>query len=408
MKPLKFRYRWALAATLVLVGAETMTGQRQETVDWVGLRLTLGQPALAARSGGRSGGGSFRSRPSRSSGEASGASGGSSDRDNSSARSPDRPAYDNQPYDRSYNGGYYNRGPVIVPVPIPGGGYSQPYPQGNPNFNNPYPAPVDPNATPTISPTAPTNTLPQAVPSPSPTASPTPANAGPSGMDMFLGLLLLGAGTILPVGMLIWLMKRFGQRKGSKDELTNDIVTVSQVQVALLAQARSIQTALADLSMQVDTTTPTGLLQLLQEAALALLRSPENWSHVLGRSQTLPNLDAAEGMFNQVAIAERSKYTVETLTNVGGRVKRSTNYEVDPDKDPASYIVVTLLVGSTHDQPLFSEVRTTAQLKEVLQKLAAMPSEQLLVFELLWTPQVESDSLTYDELLTEYTDMVQI
>jgi uncharacterized membrane protein len=297
---------------------------------------------------------------------------------------------------------------VPVPIPIPGGGGYGPYSgygQNNPNFNNPYPAQSNPSG---VNPEG--TTIPQGVPSTAATPPPSqPADAPPSGMDMLLGLVLLGVGTLLPVGAVIWLIKRFSKKAATgANAIENDIVTVSRVQVALLAEARTIQAELTTLSEQVDTSTAEGLLQLLQETALALLRSPENWSHVLGSSETVKTREAAEGLFNQVAIAERSKYTVETLTNVGGRVNRSTNYQVDLDKDPASYIVVTLLVGSTHDQPLFAEVRTPEQLKDVLKALASMPADHLLVFELLWTPQVESDSLTYDELLTEYTDMVQI
>ncbi len=37
-----------------------------------------------------------------------------------------------------------------------------------------------------------------------------------------------------------------------------------------------------------------------------------------------------------------------------------------------------------------------------------MRSDYLMMFELIWSPQVETDSLTYDELLTEYTNMAQI
>jgi uncharacterized membrane protein len=359
-----------------------------------GFQVSMDREAWAARSGGRSGGGSFRSNPSRSSGGSSGGSSGNSPTYTRPAnpapvRPPDR--------DRYYDPGY-NRGPVIVPVPIPGGGYApNPY-QGNPNFNNPYPAQTAPDG----------STIPQGVPSASP--SPQPADKPPSGMDVFLGLLLLAVGTILPVGAVIWLIKRFSKRKGKGggDAIANDVVTVSQVQVALLAEARAIQSELTELSLQVDTTTSEGLLQLLQETALALLRSPENWSHVLASSQTVNTREEAEGLFNQVAIGERSKYTAETLTNVGGRVNQSKNYQVDPDKAPAAYIVVTLVVGSVHDQPLFTEVRTTEQLRTVLQTLASMPADHLLVFELLWTPQAESDSLTYDELLMDYAAMVQI
>ncbi len=403
MKAFKFKYLSTLTIGLLLAGSLDI----RPTSGDKGLRLSVGQEVWAARSGGRSGGGSFRSRPSRSSGgsDSGGSSRGGSNNGGSSGNSPTytRPA-DPVPArpperDRYYDPGY-NRGPVIVPVPIPGGGYGpvNPYNQGNPNFNNPYPAQTAPDG----------STIPQGVPSAAP--SPQPADTPPSGMDVFLGLLLLAVGTILPVGAIIWLIKRFskGKGKGGGDALSNDIMTVSQVQVALLAEARAIQGELTELSLQVDTTTSEGLLQLLQETALALLRSPENWSHVLASSKTVNTPEEAEKLFNQVAIGERSKYTAETFTNVGGRVNQSKSYQVDPEKDPAAYIVVTLLVGSVHDQPLFTEVRTTQQLKTVLQELAAMPADHLLVFELLWTPQAESDSLTYDELLMDYAAMVPI
>jgi uncharacterized membrane protein len=40
--------------------------------------------------------------------------------------------------------------------------------------------------------------------------------------------------------------------------------------------------------------------------------------------------------------------------------------------------------------------------------LAGLPSDYLMTFELIWSPQDPSDSLTDDELLTEYSDLIQI
>jgi uncharacterized membrane protein len=128
---------------------------------------------------------------------------------------------------------------------------------------------------------------------------------------------------------------------------------------------------------------------------------------VLASSQTVKNRAAAETVFNQLSVAERSKFNVESLVNVGGRVQRR-ELKLNPDEDPAAYIVVTLLVGTAHDKPLFTEIRTEQALQEVLEKMAALPAEYLMVFELLWTPQDSADSLTYDELLMEFTDMIQI
>ncbi len=75
---------------------------------------------------------------------------------------------------------------------------------------------------------------------------------------------------------------------------------------------------------------------------------------------------------------------------------------------PGSYIVVTLLIGTENDRPLFGDVYSAKELKQALERIAATPPEYLTVFELLWTPQSETESLTYDELLTEYTKLMQI
>ena len=189
-------------------------------------------------------------------------------------------------------------------------------------------------------------------------------------------------------------------------EIDNNIVTVSKIQVGLLAQARAIQTQLSEYSLNTDTETSEGLAQLLQEAALVLLRTEENWSHVSASSKTVRNREEAQAIFTQLSIEERSKFSSETLTNVNGIRRIQDNSQ--QDNEPGSYIVVTLLVGTENDRPLFGDVYSAKELKQALEKIAATPPEYLTVFELLWTPQSEIESLTYDELLTEYTKLMQI
>ncbi|UBF25726.1 DUF1517 domain-containing protein [Kovacikia minuta CCNUW1] len=346
--------------------------------DATGPDLKFDTQAYARSSGGRAGGGSFRSSPSRS-GSSGSPSGGSYSRSN--------PSWDYQPYPSSpsYSRPSY-RGPVIVPVPAGPPIY---VPSGPPAYSDPY------------------YTEPRRYPNA--TGSNRSTDDGGWGI---VALLLIGL-SVPVVLMLVFSSLRARQGGGGigggggGTELANDTVTVSKVQVALLAQARSTQAELNQLSQTIDTSTPEGLLQLLQEAVLALLRTPENWSHVRGSSETVRNLTEAEAMFNKLSIAERSKFSVETLTNVGGRINRQT-FKPDSDQDPASYIVVTLLIGTAHDKPLFSEIHTVEELKDVLEKLASVPADYLMVFELLWSPQDEADHLTYDELLTEYSDMVQL
>ncbi len=293
------------------------------------------------------------------------------------------PSWNYEPYP-SYRQPSY-RGPVVLPVPAGPPVY---VPSGPPVYSDPY------------------YTQPRSYPGTTQTGS-------SDGGWLIVALLLLGLS--VPV-VLVLVYSVIRSRRGGlagtggsagAGELYNDILTVSKIQVALLAQARAAQAELNKMSLAIDTSTQEGLLQLLQEAVLALLRTPENWTHALGQSETVKNPTEAEALFNKLSIAERSKFSVETLTNVGGKVNRQT-FSPNRNEDPASYIVVTLLLGTAHDNPLFGRIHTVEELKEVLERLASMPSEYLMVFELLWSPQEETDSLTYDELLTEYSDMVQI
>lgn len=373
MQNSKLRFLGAATAAFLVVQAVDF----QLPIHLLGTSIDLGTEASARTSGGRSRGGSFRSR-SRSSSP-------SRSRSSSPSRStPSGGSNYNRQNDYRYDRPSYGNGPVVVPVPVPGSGsvYSNP----NRTYDN----------------------------RPAPNHSSNPANSQTSSDDgWIMGLVflaILGGVTFFVVFLILRSLKRSmsgsaGMRGAG--ELDNDTVSISKIQVALLAQARQVQTELTEIVENYDPETPEGLLGQLQESALALLRTPENWSHVQTSSQSVRGFDEAQRVFEQISIAERSKFSVESLVRVGSKVTRRA-IKLDPDEAPASYIVVTLLIGTAHDKPLFDEIRTTEQLTLALEKIATMPSDYLMVFELLWSPQDPSDSLTYDELLTEYSDMAPL
>jgi uncharacterized membrane protein len=192
------------------------------------------------------------------------------------------------------------------------------------------------------------------------------------------------------------------------NELDNDIVTISKLQVALKSSALSLQSELSELTLEADTETAPGLRKLLEEAALALLRNAESWTHVLGSSKTIDRREEAEIVFTRFSIEERSKFSAETLTNVDGKIRQREVIESDRNVETPAYIVVTLLIGTADDRPLFSQIDSAQAMQEALKKVASMRSDYLMVFELLWSPQVETDTLTEAELATEYADLVAI
>lgn len=222
------------------------------------------------------------------------------------------------------------------------------------------------------------------------------------------GLLIVIMIFMMVLNVLNTIRDSFGQNSISGNrELDNDTVTVSKIQVALLAQARSLQPQLSELSLNANTDSSEGLLQLMQESVLVLLRHAEYWTHVSTSSQSV-HRDRAEVVFNEISLQQRSNLSVETLTNVSGRVRQEKPVTSNFEEGSADYIVVTLVIGTADDRPLFTEVRTIEALTTALNKVGSMRSDYLMMFELIWSPQVETDTLTYDELLTEYTNMAQI
>lgn len=342
---IKSKLQFLCTATLSLLLVNAVNIEFTPTHKQV--RLNVGQEALAKRSGGRSSGGSFnRSSPSRSA-----PSRGFSDNDSGGYRSS--PTYTGPTNVYVAPGGYY------------GGGYGYYY-------------------------------------------SPMPI------IVLILILGILAFAIVFAIKNAISSNSTISSSDGEittsstgNKELDNNIVTVSKVQIGLLAQAHVVQKQLTDLSLQIDTSTPEGLTELMQESVLALLRTPENWTHVSASSKTVKSREEAEKLFNQISIEERTKFSAETLSNVKGKV-RQLQQDIKPDQEPGTYIVVTLLIGTENDRPLFGDVYSIQDLKQALEKIAATPPEYLSIFELLWTPQSDTESLTYDEMLSEYTNMMQI
>ncbi|MDJ0658710.1 MAG: DUF1517 domain-containing protein [Crocosphaera sp.] len=190
----------------------------------------------------------------------------------------------------------------------------------------------------------------------------------------------------------------------------NPKVSVAKVQVGLLASGRYLQKELDELAQTADTNSASGRATVLQEASLALLRHPEYWVSGLTETNTT-GIDAAEAKFNQLALAERSKFSAETLSNVNNQLRGSSPEKLLEGKGDLSkftetgeYIVASIIVGvqGKLDLPEINEVN---HLQQALQQIAAIGSDRLLAIEILWTPQAQGDTLSRDDVLLNYPNL---
>lgn len=220
---------------------------------------------------------------------------------------------------------------------------------------------------------------------------------------------------------LVQSFRRVASGGGDVEELQyseNPPVSVTRLQVGLLAQARDLQPELNRIAETADTNSAAGRAEVLQEASLALLRHPEYWAYAGGNTQQAL-LASAESQFNRLALAERSKFTEETLSNVNNQLKAANpkaalaaadrGGELDNPtrlitEGPGEYIIVTLLAATLGKMQL-PAINSADDLKQALRQIGSIPSEKLLAIELLWTPQAEGDTLSADDLLAEYADL---
>ncbi|MEO3706324.1 DUF1517 domain-containing protein [Trichormus azollae] len=196
---------------------------------------------------------------------------------------------------------------------------------------------------------------------------------------------------------------------------SNPEVSVTSLQVGLLAQARELQTELNQIAEKADTNSPEGKAEILQQVSLALLRHPEYWVYAGGSTQQA-KLNSAESQFNHLSLAERSKFSEETLSNVNNQLKSVLAKELAGDVDnptrlisegPGEYIVVTLL-AATLGKFAIGKINSSDELRQALRQIGSLPGEQVLAIEVLWTPQAEGDTLTSDDLFAEYPDLTLV
>ena len=251
--------------------------------------------------------------------------------------------------------------------------------------------------------------------------SPTYSNWGGGGGFFFFpvffgsGSLFSGVfGLLVIVAIASVVLKTFQGSNGEGITGDNSKVTIAKIQVGLLAGAKQIQQDLTRLAFEADTTKNSDLVMVLRETVLSLLRHPEYWVYV---SSAIENTTfaLAEQKYAGLVMSERMKLSDEVLSNQKGRQSQKRQKQLtgaNPDlllEDPSEYIVVTIMAAIAGDSLAnLPAIRSSADLKQALTKLGGIAEKQLIAVEVLWEPQGEAYTLTADEVLAVYPDLVRI
>ncbi|WP_055075379.1 DUF1517 domain-containing protein [Pseudanabaena sp. 'Roaring Creek'] len=231
---------------------------------------------------------------------------------------------------------------------------------------------------------------------------------GGGGGGLFSILLL-----VIVAGAVLQAFRGRGDGEGITG--TDNKVTVAKIQVGLLSSARSLQQELTRLALESDTSSVEGLATVTRETAISLMRHPEYWVYVSSASENT-QFALAEQKFNGLVMSERSKLNAEVLSNVSGRIlqgKAAAPSLPSEGKlsieDPSEYIVVTILIATAGETlAKLPTLRSSSDLQASLSAIGSIPADNLLAVEVLWEPQSEEYTLTTDEILTIYPDLVRI
>jgi uncharacterized membrane protein len=233
-------------------------------------------------------------------------------------------------------------------------------------------------------------------------------SAGGIGFGGILGFLLV-LGIVVFVGKI--LLQNLSTARRNRDgrplaEGENDgRYAVVSCQLALLATARALQQDLQHYAETATTNTVLGLASALQEAAMALRRYRDYWSHGLVLVQRAGSLDEAERLFNEAISRERIKLSEEVTTNIEGMRRQTPRRGSANTAEVGQYIVVTLIVATGFSA--FTEYRTPSlnDMDDTLQRLGTLLAADILGLEVIWSPEDPEDTLTEDELLAEYPEL---
>jgi uncharacterized membrane protein len=179
---------------------------------------------------------------------------------------------------------------------------------------------------------------------------------------------------------------------------------VYKLQIGLGRSGRGIQQRLEEFAATGDTGTEAGLASLLQQSALELLRQKDSVRYAGADAGGPMSLTNAETQMNGMALAERSRFTVERVRAAEGRVNRSQE-AAEEGREVLELVLVTLIVATRSPLSAFKAISSHEDLEALLSELGGVAPGGLLGLEVVWTPADPNDSMTETDLMTTYPEL---
>ncbi|GGK13609.1 hypothetical protein GCM10008955_03690 [Deinococcus malanensis] len=180
----------------------------------------------------------------------------------------------------------------------------------------------------------------------------------------------------------------------------------------LLAEGDEVKRALQRVAQTGDPDTNAGLVRMLQEAALVILRHPERWVYGnVERAQGDPR--AADSQVGTWATEARAAFTEQTTSNYQNRdpnsgFARRDDYSFQADGTDL-YLAVTIAVAAhTLSSLPPAGVTNAAEARAALAAISSVSPGDLIRAEVIWSPDVEGEFLSEEEAIRKYPQLTRL
>lgn len=157
----------------------------------------------------------------------------------------------------------------------------------------------------------------------------------------------------------------------------------------------------------------SAIANLLSETSIALLRRKSSWNSASIEGEKFNGALKAEPYFQKVAIQERTKFESETTNAPYATIREDNIKNGNYLSSKPTQAVVSLIVAVRgNSDALKRNIRNTNDLSDILQTLASEAltddGENIMAVEVLWTPSQPGTILTERELIMDYPELIKL
>lgn len=230
------------------------------------------------------------------------------------------------------------------------------------------------------------------------------------GLGGILMMLLLGAIVFFVIMGLMRNMRRGLGGGGDagpqgRNFIASDSGTTSALMVlVIMTEGDEVKRALQRVAESGDPDSDAGLAQMLQEAALVVLRHPERWAYgtVMQSSGSQNQTDAQLGAWATQMRAAFSEQTTSNYQNRDLHSGYSHNAGFTPQKNAGDLYLAVSVGAAVHNLALPAAPVDSRSVQSALQTIASVNPDDLIRAEVVWSPDAPSEFLSEDEAISLY------